>query len=221
MKKANINLVLDFILFILLITIASIGLLIKYVLLSGKDQWVKYGSNSDASFLNLDRHQWGEIHLIIGLLFIFILIIHFILHWKMISKIYIDLIKSRKIRLAFSMSIIAITLSLLLFPFLINIDCSNIKLHNFEIKNTSIQSTHSSSKNTHHNDLKRYKITNDFSLSQLSKEYSIPLDTLSKKLNLPPYINYNETLHYLKKHYNFNLKEVKLIIHEYHKNNSK
>lgn len=61
--KGKINFIIDVIMFILMALLAGIGLLIKYILLSGENRWIKYGRNVDLSFWGLDRHEWGTIHL--------------------------------------------------------------------------------------------------------------------------------------------------------------
>jgi hypothetical protein len=64
--KPKLNLVIDAIMFIDLMAVAGLGFLMKYVLLPGYKINEVYGSGVELSFLGLDRHQWGPIHLILA-----------------------------------------------------------------------------------------------------------------------------------------------------------
>ena len=126
MKKSSINLILDAIMFLMMALIAGIGLLLKYVLVSGSERWLRYGKNVDLRFLNLDRHQWGDIHLIIGIILIILLVIHVILHWKMISCFFHNMIKGTTTRRLTSGCIAIFSILLLIFPFIINIQIDEL-----------------------------------------------------------------------------------------------
>ena len=82
--RVKLNLIIDIILFLLLMTMAGIGFLIKYTLISGEKQNIIYGTNTNLEFWGLDRHEWGTIHLIVSIIFVVFILLHIILHWKMI-----------------------------------------------------------------------------------------------------------------------------------------
>jgi hypothetical protein len=86
--KPKINLVIDFIMMILLAMIAGLGFLIKYILVAGFERNVIYGSDVELYFWGLDRHQWGSIHLYLSFAFLFLILLHIVLHWKMIICIF-------------------------------------------------------------------------------------------------------------------------------------
>ena len=98
MTKAKLNLIIDALLLLCLAAMAGIGLLIKYVLIPGFQRWEIYGRNVELFFWGMDRHQWGTIHLVLGLVFLALLVLHVILHWQMIVNIYRRLIPSRAAR---------------------------------------------------------------------------------------------------------------------------
>lgn len=84
LDKPRFNLLINALMFLVLMAMAGIGFLMKYVLLPGKERWVKYGRNLDLTLFGLDRHQWGGIHLYLGFLLLGLLTVHIILHWKQI-----------------------------------------------------------------------------------------------------------------------------------------
>jgi hypothetical protein len=64
--KSRINFLIDVVMFLMMMAIAGIGFLMKYVLVPGSERWEKYGSNVDLFLWGWDRHQWGALHLILG-----------------------------------------------------------------------------------------------------------------------------------------------------------
>ena len=92
MKKSKLNLVIDTLMLLCVSASVGIGLLIKFVLVPGYQRWRIYGRNVNLFLWGFDRHQWGTIHLMIGLTFLALLVLHIVLHWDMILGIYRRLI---------------------------------------------------------------------------------------------------------------------------------
>ena len=119
MEKSKLNLVIDALLLLCLAAITGIGLLIKYVLVPGYQRWEIYGRNVSLFLWGLDRHQWGTIHFIIGLVFLALLVLHIILHWQMIVGIYRGLIPNRFARWITALILICITTLLFSFSYFV------------------------------------------------------------------------------------------------------
>jgi len=119
MKKAKINLVIDALLLLCLAAITGIGLLIKFVLVPGSQRWEIYGQNVSLFFVELDRHQWGTIHFIIGLIFLGLLVLHVVLHWQMIVSIYHKLIPNSFARWITALILLVVTIFLFAFPYFV------------------------------------------------------------------------------------------------------
>ncbi|OHB35379.1 MAG: hypothetical protein A2Y08_03825 [Planctomycetes bacterium GWA2_40_7] len=98
MNKSIINLIIDALLFLCVMAITGIGLLMKYVLLPGKETAAVYGRKVELFLFGMDRHAWGRIHLIIAFVFLGLLTLHVVLHWNMIVSIYCRLIGSTVVR---------------------------------------------------------------------------------------------------------------------------
>lgn len=124
MKKNTLNYWIDIIMFILMMAILGIGLLMKFVLISGQERWVRYGSNLDITFLGLDRHGWGRVHLILGLVFIGVLLLHLVLHWKSIVHFFKRAIVNTLLRIAAVSLLLLAAALLIVFPFLIRAEVS-------------------------------------------------------------------------------------------------
>lgn len=96
--KQKINLIIDAVMFIVLMAIAGIGFLIKYVLIPGYKRTGIYEGNEELYFGGLTRHQWGNIHLLLSFLLLFLLVIHIVLHWKIIVCIFKNMVPVRTVR---------------------------------------------------------------------------------------------------------------------------
>lgn len=127
MTKSKLNLIIDAVMFLCMAAIAGIGLLIKYVLVPGQARWAIYGRNVELYFQGLDRHQWGIVHLAIGLVLIALLVLHIVLHWGMILVIYRSLIPSRVFRWVVLVILICLTAILLAFSCFVKPEVGEIR----------------------------------------------------------------------------------------------
>ena len=119
MKRAKLNLVIDALLLLCIAAIVGIGILIKYVLVPGHLRWEIYGRNVSLFFWGLDRHQWGTIHLVIGIIFLALLVLHIVLHWQMIVGIYRRLIPNRFARWVIALILLIVTVIVFAFSYFV------------------------------------------------------------------------------------------------------
>jgi uncharacterized membrane protein len=110
--------------------IIGIGFLIKYTLVSGIERKQIYGQHVDLLFLNMNRHQWGTIHFILGLIFFGLLATHIFLHWKMITSAYQKLIETQKKKRVVALVFIIICTLLIILPFFVKPKLAPIKKGN-------------------------------------------------------------------------------------------
>jgi hypothetical protein len=119
MNRSKLNLIIDGLMFLAMAAIAGLGLLIKYVMPPGPDKIIKYGRNVTLLFLGMDRHGWGRIHLAIGFVFLGLLALHIILHWRMTVNMYRKLITGKAGRAVAAAVFVLISLFLLSFSLLV------------------------------------------------------------------------------------------------------
>lgn len=122
MSKAKLNLVIDGLLFLNVAAIAGIGLLINYVLVPGFRQWEIYARNVDLRFLGLERHEWGAVHYVLGVVFLALLVLHVVLHWGMIVSISRKLIPNRLARRIVAAILLVLAVLLMAFPVFVKPD---------------------------------------------------------------------------------------------------
>ena len=117
--KPKLNLIIDALMFLIMMAMAGLGFLMKYVLIPGKERWVKYGRNVDLTLLGWDRHDWGALHLYLGFTLLGLLILHIILHWKQIVGLFQRFIPSER-RTLVLLVFLLLAVFLIYFPFLVS-----------------------------------------------------------------------------------------------------
>jgi hypothetical protein len=121
--KPNLNFVINALMFLTMMAMAGLGFLMKYVLLPGRESWLKYGRNVKLAFWGWDRHDWGAIHLYLGFFFLGLLALHIILHWRQIVRLFQRLIPVER-RTPVLLAFVLVALLLIYFPFLITPEIS-------------------------------------------------------------------------------------------------
>ncbi|NIQ14683.1 MAG: DUF4405 domain-containing protein, partial [Candidatus Dadabacteria bacterium] len=71
MKKKNLNFIIDILAFVCFVLLTTTGVLMKFILPPGSGHY--------ATIWGLDRHEWGNIHFWVSVIFFSILILHLIL----------------------------------------------------------------------------------------------------------------------------------------------
>ncbi|MCT4645274.1 MAG: DUF4405 domain-containing protein [Carboxylicivirga sp.] len=232
MKKSTFNFLVDALLFICLCLITGLGFLIKYTLPSGQDKWLMYQTNNRMLWLNMDRHQWGDIHLIISLIFILLLIVHMAMHWAFVSNMTRKILKQPTIRIVTIIAFTSISLSLLLLPFFItpatitNSDKKKYQALNLSHSNPTDKTSEINTptradlaNNRIHKNKQHWPVKGSMTLNEVVEQNSIPLNYLIKKLHMPKHVNTNEKLGRLKRKYGFTMSEIEKIIGEFQKSN--
>jgi Domain of unknown function (DUF4405) len=234
-NKSKINLVIDAIMLIVLMAVAGLGFLMKYVLLPGYKINELYDSDTELSFLGLDRHQWGAIHLFLAFILIFFLILHIILHWGMILSVFRQLITGKKVRIVISVLVGVLSIFLALAPLFVKPEIAPLQrkhnrnrvseipspdslslYHRHERSDESalhLQDTADNNKEIvdsrdHHDQI---AINGTMTLDDISAKYNINVEELAGAINVP--VQYkSERLGRLKKRYGFEIDKLRVFI---------
>lgn len=142
MTKCKTNLIIDAFLLIVTAMLAGGGFLVYYVLLPGQDAKALYGHGVELQFMNLTRHQWADVHLILAFVFIALLLLHVAFHWTMIVKLT-QKYCTRKGGTITLTTLLAVSTIIIILPFFISptISTSN---HHRNYRNSAINA------NEHH-----------------------------------------------------------------------
>ncbi len=119
MTRAGFNLVIDALMAVLMAAIAGLGFLINWVLIPGEQRPAVYGSQPDLYWLGWDRHQWGDLHLVLGIALLALVVLHVVLHWSQVVGIWRRMVGSRVARVALAVLLLLLIAALMAFPALV------------------------------------------------------------------------------------------------------
>lgn len=91
MRNSTLNYLVDFITFLLVVTLAATGLILEFVLPPGSGG---RGEGAAGVLLNWTRHDWGDLHFYIACGLSGLLVLHLALHWSWICAITQKLVTS-------------------------------------------------------------------------------------------------------------------------------
>ena len=237
--KSKLNLIIDLIMLLLLMTIAGIGFLMKYVLVPGFERNVLYGINVNLEFLGQTRHQWGSIHLILSITFLALLILHTILHWKMIVCIFRRMIPSNTIRILLVglitfIGLLLITIPLFQKPDLVQKEPLHRNRHDINnlvpeifhksefskqedsISANSRPKTNQDNKRHLHSSMEEIEVYGSQTLQFVAGKYNVPVSIIAADLKIPLTLS-EEKLGRIKKRYPFTMDDVRASIVNYKK----
>lgn len=105
MKRATFISLIDVIGFIAFVFLTSSGILLYYLLPPGSGRW--------AQLWEMDRHEWGELHLWLAVLFFLLMALHLLTHWRFILALFKGHIKEGE-RLRTALGVLGLLAVLLL-----------------------------------------------------------------------------------------------------------
>jgi len=114
--RPRINLLIDAVMALVMAAIAGLGFLINWVLIPGEERPAVYGSHPDLYWLGLDRHQWGDVHLVLGITLLALVVLHVVLHWGQVVGIWRRMVASGAARVALALALLALIVGLMAFP---------------------------------------------------------------------------------------------------------
>jgi hypothetical protein len=126
MDKSKLNFFIEALMFLVITALAGLGLLIKYVLIPGREAWAKWGRQMEITWLGLDRHAWVEVLLYLAFLLLGLFILHVILHGKMIFAPLTRFISQSVSRLGVASVFLVVGMTLLTLPLLVTPELNEI-----------------------------------------------------------------------------------------------
>jgi hypothetical protein len=226
----KINLVIDAIMLIVLMLMAGLGFLIKYVLLPGYQRNAIYEGDVELYFMGLTRHDWGTIHLWLSLFFLFLMLVHIVLHWKMIVCIFRQMVSRKKNRRVLAVCLGCVALFFGLAPLFVKPEVADMPRNHIHVhdpgrfsirsetplpdpmpaldeKQATEEEILTAPKNENHV-YEELELSGRMTLDEVAKKYSIPADQLTRALQIPSYQS-RERIGRLRKQYGFEMEELK------------
>ena len=117
MKKSYINLIVDIVMLLLLAAIGGIGILIKYVMPSNYSVRREGVTSYASDIMGMNRHEWGYIHWILSVAFLVFIVIHIVLHWRMVISTFNRMIPNKTICNIVCVVILTLVMLFFVLPF--------------------------------------------------------------------------------------------------------
>jgi len=225
-NKRNFNIIIDTVAYTGFIFLTATGLLMRYTLPAG--------SGHHTLVWGLDRHEWGALHFWIAVAFLATLVFHLILHWNWI----VCVLRGRNAEssgLKFGLGLFGLIalLILALTPLLSPVERTFNPGQQKRLQQNEIIPSEASAEdksNESNQSAEEHESGYEFSvneisvrgfmtLKEVSEEYKVPASHIFKELGLPENTDANETFGQLRKIYDFEMHDVRRIIHEYKGNN--
>jgi len=101
MKRGTLNFIVDVISFIDLLCLAVTGFIMRYILppgSAGRGRGFRGGRGGEPvgeqirDLWSMTRHEWGDIHFYLAVLFVVLMVVHIILHWTWIKNYFKSLL---------------------------------------------------------------------------------------------------------------------------------
>lgn len=80
MKRSTLISLIDIVAFTAFLFLTSSGILIRYMLPPGSGRW--------SEVWGMTRHQWGDVHFWISLVFFAVLALHLLQHWRFVLGLF-------------------------------------------------------------------------------------------------------------------------------------
>ncbi|WP_083578093.1 DUF4405 domain-containing protein [Tangfeifania diversioriginum] len=234
--RQKVNIVIDILMFVVMAALAVIGFLIRYTLISGEARWEKFGSNIEMTLFGLDRHQWGFIHLVLGVMLAVLLVLHIVFHWKQIICLFRRLTPLRPQRYALVSAITVVSLLILISPFFLKVELGESIRGQGERGGRNVSRTSGAylpsesedrtplssevlnelpqtqaihqNQNRRHGEARMLEIKGYHTIGTLAKNYNVSAAKLKNTLNIPSDVSSNERLGRIRRIYGFSMREV-------------
>jgi len=236
--KPKFNLVIDFIMMVVMMAVAGLGLLMKFVLLPGYKVNEVYGTEAELYYWGLDRHQWGAIHLYLAFFLVFLLILHIVFHWDMIVCIFRQMVGITALRTIFLVFIGVLSLFLALAPVFVKPEVAQLERKHHRSRETEVPvlrgipmedqpqeaepvneaapAPPAVTSEPGHNEARRHQshdiaVDGTMTLQQVSERYKVSLEELAGVIGVPAEFS-NERLGRLRKRYEFEIDDLRSYI---------
>ena len=197
MKRTNLNFIIDVIAFIGFVMLTTTGVLMRYILPPGSGRY--------STIWSFDRHQWGDLHFWISVVFFSVLALHLVLHWRWIVCVVTGRPhEGSGFRLGLGIVGLTTVIALALSPLLTPVE------RDFTSRKASFSSSHK---------YEGISITGSMTLKEIEETTGVPASYIIESLKLPESISTEKKLGRLKKKYGFEIRTVKEIVYEYKNRN--
>ena len=193
MKRTNLYFVVDVMAFIGFVVLTTTGVLMRYILPPGSGRY--------STIWGLDRHEWGDIHFVISVVFFAVLALHLVQHWRWIVNVVTGRPRDDSgfrvgLGIVGLVAVVALSISPLLTPIERDVASKGLtSIHEGEHGDTSIRGS--------------------MTFNEIEEATGVPAVYIIESLKLPESISEDERLGPLKRQYGFEMNDVREIVKGY------
>lgn len=223
MKRTRINFLVDLLGFLFLLALVATGLLIRFTL-------PPKSGHSGLTVWNMDRHEWGDIHLFTSLALFAIVILHLVLHWGWVESVLFAR-RSQRWRLGLGVGTLAAVALAAATPFLLTAQQTRPISHEHDPENAcessdpgeSMGETHPGTRNALHargtgigkvgySETRpgTFHLSGRTSLADFEKQTGIKVEAALRALNLPLDTARDERFGRLGRRHGFTMQRVRV-----------
>jgi len=193
MKRSSLNFFIDIIAFVGFVILTITGVLMRYVL--------PPGSGGFSTIWQLDRHEWGDIHFWVSVIFFAILSLHLLLHWRWIFSVIAGRSNERSgyrfgVGIVSFIAVIALALSPLFAPVEIDLSTKGKSAHKY--KDSSIRGT--------------------MTFREVEELTGVPAKYIFRMMNLPESISAEQRIGSIKNKFAYEIKDIREVVKGYAEN---
>lgn len=194
MRKNNLNFVVDALAFVAFVSLATTGVLMRYIL--------PPGSGHFSALWGMDRHGWGQIHFWLSTAFMAALGLHLLLHWRWITAVVGGRPRQGSgVRIALACVGLISLAGLALAPFFAQVERTTRARH----RPDPIAQDKDSA----------YEIDGSVSLSDIERLSGVSPHLIAQELGLPPTVDANAHLGELRQRHGFKISQVRAIVQQH------
>lgn len=234
MRKWHWNFIIDALLLLCMAAMTGKGLLLRYVLIPGRDRFPVYGRNVDLEMFGWDRHEWGTVHLYVGYALAALVVLHIILHWNMIPGMFRRLISGKALRWTTGVAFAAVCVLLVVFPFIVEPTVlergggrgfgpgrgggrQQSESPALAPIADETQAPRGGREGSGGGGRGAAGIKGRMTLGEVSKAYGVPVDYLTSGLGIRETLSEQDRLGWLRQRYDFTMRDVEAVIENYRK----
>lgn len=196
MKRNKLNFIVDSVGLFGFMLMTTTGVLMRYLL--------PPGSGHSSTIWGFDRHEWGDVHFWVSVVFFSILAFHLFLHWRWIVSVVTGRPREGSgFRVGLGLIGLVAALSLSIAPLFTPVDQSSTDREAFQFSNHQYENI---------------SIQGSMTLKEVEIITGVPAAFILKSLNLPESTRLDERLGPLKRQYGFEMNNVREIIKSYKAN---
>jgi hypothetical protein len=213
MSRLRMNILVDAVAFAAMLLLVATGILMRYVLPPGSGRFL--------ALWGMDRHGWGDIHFWIAVTLVTTVALHVVLHWSWV----VGVVKGRSpersvLRITVTLVGLLLLLGAAISPFLappteqMGEPPHKQRTGERSREDRAVEPSHGS-RVSEEQSRPTFQIDGTKTLGEVERSTGVPASIILKELGLPPDLPTDERLGRLRKRYDFQVHDIRVIVEKH------